>query len=82
MKKGGKALILGLSIASGALLAPVIASAQIDITVAPPEPRAEVVPGPRAGYVWAPGYWGLASWGPRVDRRSLDCRAPGLALGS
>ena len=58
MKKGGKALILSLSIAAAALLTPVIASAQIDITVAPPVPRVEVVPGPRAGFVWAPGYWG------------------------
>jgi hypothetical protein len=58
MKTGVKALILSLSIAGGALLAPVIASAQIEITVAPPEPRVEVVPEPRPGYVWAPGYWG------------------------
>ena len=24
---------------------------------APPPPRYEVVPAPRRGYVWAPGYW-------------------------
>ena len=24
---------------------------------APPAPRIEVVPAPRRGYVWAPGYW-------------------------
>ncbi len=29
----------------------------IDIGVAPPAPRVEVVPPPRSGYVWAPGYW-------------------------
>jgi hypothetical protein len=29
----------------------------IDIDVAPPAPRVEVVPAPRAGFVWAPGYW-------------------------
>ena len=39
MKKGRKALILSLSIAASALLAPVIASAEIDITVAPPAAR-------------------------------------------
>ena len=39
------------------LLAPAMASAAVDIIVAPPAPRVEVVPPPRAGYVWAPGYW-------------------------
>src|ERR1700712_4050337 len=29
----------------------------VDIGVAPPPPRVEVVPAPRHGYVWAPGYW-------------------------
>jgi WXXGXW repeat (2 copies) len=29
----------------------------IDIGVPPPVPRYEVVPPPRPGYVWAPGYW-------------------------
>jgi hypothetical protein len=27
------------------------------ITTAPPAPRTEVVPAPRAGWVWAPGYY-------------------------
>ncbi|MQA23610.1 hypothetical protein GEV01_29215 [Rugamonas sp. FT103W] len=27
------------------------------VTVAPPPPRYEAVPGPRVGYIWAPGYW-------------------------
>lgn len=27
------------------------------VWVAPPMPRVVVVPGPRAGWVWAPGYW-------------------------
>ena len=30
---------------------------RLDIVVAPPAPRVVVVPEPRAGYVWAPGYW-------------------------
>ena len=44
-------------------LAPVTAPAvaavnvNIDIGVAPPVARYEVVPSPRSGYVWAPGYW-------------------------
>lgn len=29
----------------------------IDITIAPPAPRVEAVPPPRAGFTWAPGYW-------------------------
>jgi hypothetical protein len=27
------------------------------VTVAPPPPRHEVVPGPRAGWIWAPGHY-------------------------
>jgi hypothetical protein len=59
MRNLGKALIISLSLAGSALLLPVVASAQVgvDIMVAPPAPRVEVVPGPRAGFVWAPGYW-------------------------
>ena len=33
------------------------AASLIDIEIAPPEPKVVVVPAPRAGYVWAPGYW-------------------------
>jgi hypothetical protein len=33
------------------------AHADVYIGVAPPEPRVEVVPAPRLGYVWSPGYW-------------------------
>ena len=29
----------------------------VDIAVGPPPPRVEVVPAPRHGYIWAPGYW-------------------------
>jgi hypothetical protein len=59
MKNFGKALIVGLSLAGSAVMAPMVASAGvgIDITVAPPAPRVEVVPPPRPGFVWAPGYW-------------------------
>ncbi len=32
-------------------------AAIVDIGVRPPPPRVVVVPRPRAGYVWAPGYW-------------------------
>ena len=33
------------------------AAVYVDIGVAPPPPRVEVIPAARVGYVWAPGYW-------------------------
>lgn len=33
------------------------AAVVVDVGVAPPAPRVVVVPAPRPGYVWAPGYW-------------------------
>jgi WXXGXW repeat (2 copies) len=59
MKASYKALFLGFCMASSAIVVPTIASAGVlvDIDVAPPPVRVETVPGPRAGYVWAPGYW-------------------------
>jgi hypothetical protein len=54
---------LALCAVLAALAWPLDAVAQInlDITIGTPPPpvRVEVVPVPRAGYVWAPGYW---SW--------------------
>jgi hypothetical protein len=59
--------IVGGIFATVLLAAPIAATAQVslDVTVAPPAPRYEVVPPPRAGYVWAPGYWNWNSgqWG-------------------
>ena len=53
-----KLLLAALAVSSIAL-APIPASAAVGIyvDVAPPAPRYEVVPAPRAGYVWAPGYY-------------------------
>jgi hypothetical protein len=51
---------LGLTCAAGAMYAPPAAAqvaVGVSIGVAPPPPRFERVPPPRAGYVWAPGYW-------------------------
>jgi hypothetical protein len=48
------ALLAGPGLMSSGLAT---AAVGLSIVVAPPEPRAEVVPGPRAGWVWAPGYW-------------------------
>jgi hypothetical protein len=54
-----RSTILGLMLT--ALLSGVasIASAAVnlDVLIAPPAPRVVVVPPPRVGYVWAPGYW-------------------------
>jgi len=52
------------AIATPALIAPATftpaaaqASLNVMIGTPPPQPIYEVVPAPRAGYVWAPGYW-------------------------
>ena len=41
------------------------ANAQITVRVAPPEPRQQVQPAPRRGYVWVPGYW---NWNAQRNR--------------
>jgi len=59
MKASHRAFLLGLFMSAGAIAAPTIAAAAvfIDIDIAPPPVRIEMVPQPRVGYVWAPGYW-------------------------
>ena len=37
--------------------APSFAAIGIDVQIAPPPIPTVVVPAPRAGFVWAPGYW-------------------------
>ena len=42
----------------GTIAAPSLAAqVGVSINIAPPEPRFEVVPAPRQGYQWTPGYW-------------------------
>jgi hypothetical protein len=53
MRKTIIAALLASSVAVFALPA----SAEIYVNIAPPAPRYEVVPAPRAGYIWVPGYW-------------------------
>ncbi|HET9391289.1 MAG TPA: YXWGXW repeat-containing protein [Steroidobacteraceae bacterium] len=36
---------------------PAVSAVGIDIEIAPPAPRIVEVPPPRAGFVWAPGYY-------------------------
>lgn len=51
--------LLCAGLALGASIAPGLASAHtyLEVDVAPPAPRYEVIPEARVGYVWAPGYW-------------------------
>lgn len=54
--------------ATGAVYAPAASartSVSVQIGVAPPPPRYEVVPPPRPGYVWIQGYW---NWDPYAHR--------------
>lgn len=43
----------------GAFVTPLPSVAAVDlyVNIGPPPERYEPVPAPRAGYVWAPGYW-------------------------
>ena len=36
---------------------PALSQAVVYVQAPPPAPQVEVVPPPRAGWVWAPGYW-------------------------
>jgi hypothetical protein len=55
-----KSLLVALCAASlGGIAVPMTASAAVYLSIAPPELRHEVVPAPRRGYVWAPGYWNV-----------------------
>ena len=53
-----KLLLAALAVSSIGI-APLPASAAVDlyVNIAPPAPRYEVMPAPREGYVWHPGYW-------------------------
>ena len=61
-------LLLAALAASSIWIAPLPAAAETTfyLDIAPPAPRYEVVPAPRAGYAWQPGVWewnnGRHSW--------------------
>jgi len=57
MKIRNAMLCAGLAL--GAIVAPGLAAARtyVEVDVAPPAPRYEVIPEARVGYVWAPGYY-------------------------
>ena len=53
-------LLLPLAIAGATVAVPLASAADFDVqlNVAPPPPRTEVIPAsPGENYVWAPGYW-------------------------
>lgn len=49
----GAAVALSLA----AISAPAVAQVDFELRFGPPEPRYEILPAERPGYVWAPGYW-------------------------
>jgi WXXGXW repeat (2 copies) len=57
-----KLLLGALATASiGVLPLPAAAAVSLFVDIAPPAPRYEAVPAPRAGYVWTPGFWDYRS---------------------
>lgn len=54
-----KAAIFCAALGIGASVLPSASEARVyvDVDIAPPPPRVEVIPHARVGYVWAPGYW-------------------------
>jgi len=48
---------MAIAAAAAATMSVANAAPVIDVRIAPPPPRHEVVPAARAGYVWSPGYW-------------------------
>jgi hypothetical protein len=59
MKAISKAWLVALTLGAGGAGTsnPAFAGAAVETDVAPPPARAEGVPAPRDGYVWAAGYW-------------------------
>jgi hypothetical protein len=57
MKRSIAGTCVAVMLAAAAL--PAAARTEVDffVNVAPPPLRYEVVPAPRVGYVWVPGYW-------------------------
>jgi len=55
-----KLIVAGLvATALGSISIPAAARTNVEffVNVPPPAPVVEVVPGPRVGYVWVPGFW-------------------------
>lgn len=54
-----KKMLLATAMAAslGGVMAPALSSDVIVVEKAPPPVREEVIPAPRAGYIWSRGYW-------------------------
>ena len=52
-----KKILIASMLAASLVSVAVPASAAIIVRIAPPAPRVELVPAPRRGYMWVPGYW-------------------------
>jgi len=52
-----RSVLLYALIAMSSAAMPAAAQISINIGFAPPSPRYEVIPAPRVGFAWAPGYW-------------------------
>ena len=57
LRKMALALMLAVGAVSLSTPLPALSAVNLDIDIAPPAPRVEVVPPPRVGWVWAPGFW-------------------------
>jgi WXXGXW repeat (2 copies) len=59
MMKLRKSLLVAMCVASlGAASVPIAAgAAEVYFNIAPPAPRVEVIPAPRSGHLWVPGFW-------------------------
>ena len=51
------ALIAAGLISGASVSLPGLADVDVHLNIAPPPPRVEVVPAPRAGYIWSPGHY-------------------------
>jgi hypothetical protein len=51
------AIIAAATIGAVATPLPSFAAVRVYVNIGPPPPQVEIVPPPRYGYVWAPGYW-------------------------
>lgn len=56
LRKTALAMMAAATMGFATIPAPSVAG-EIYFRVAPPAPRVEVVPAPRAGHLWVPGFW-------------------------
>jgi hypothetical protein len=53
-----KLIVAGVvAVALGSVSIPAAARVDLFVNIAPPPPVVEVVPVPRVGFVWVPGFW-------------------------